>query len=72
MSASRTETPLTGRALYGCNCYASGEELYEENVIVKSWGSMLDWFNILHANPTFAEVNVDIEETENNQDSEGW
>jgi hypothetical protein len=47
---------LTGRENFGCNCYASGEELYQENIIVAAWRSMLDWFNFIESSPTYEEV----------------
>ena len=49
---------LRGREEVGCNRYSSGEELYQENVIVRSWRSMLDWFMMINAVPTFAEVEI--------------
>ena len=49
---------LPGRDDFGCNRYSSGEELYQENVIVRSWGAMLDWFMVVHTIPTFEEVEV--------------
>jgi hypothetical protein len=47
---------MTGRTDFGCNCYASGENMYPENIIVKAWRSMLDWFNVIHASPGFEEA----------------
>lgn len=59
----RLETPVrVGGEEFGCNCYASGEELYHEHIIIRSWGSMLDWFDLVHTipgyeEPVFAEEN---------------
>jgi hypothetical protein len=52
---------LTGREEYGCNCYASGEELYQENVIIAAWRSMLDWFNLIVSSPGYEEVEFFIQ-----------
>lgn len=41
------EAILPGRDRHGCNCYASGEEFYEEGILVKAWRSMLDWFTMV-------------------------
>jgi len=56
VSPEKLETAITGREAFGCNCYASGESLYQENAIVRSWRSILDWFNRLYADPEFQEV----------------
>lgn len=56
VSPHKIETPLSGRSRFGCNCYASGEELYQENAVVRSWGSILDWFNLLYADPDYEEI----------------
>jgi hypothetical protein len=53
---------LTGREDFGCNCYASGEELYQENIIIAAWRSMLDWFNFIESSPTYEEVEVIVRE----------
>ena len=51
----RIETLLQGREETGCNCYASGEELYQENIIVRVWGRILDWFNMVHTLQNYEE-----------------
>jgi hypothetical protein len=56
VSPSALEAPISGRERFGCNCYASGEHDYHENAVVKGWRSMLDWFNILYANPAHEEI----------------
>ncbi|KAK5457089.1 hypothetical protein LTS15_004870 [Exophiala xenobiotica] len=56
VSPEKLETAITGRDMFGCNCYASGESMYQENAIVRSWRSILDWFNRLYADPEFEEV----------------
>ncbi|KIW15293.1 hypothetical protein PV08_05338 [Exophiala spinifera] len=59
VSPQKLERPMAGRKEFGCNCYASGEEFYQENAIVRSWKSILDWFNRLYADPDFEEVPFD-------------
>ncbi|KAI1617269.1 Arb2 domain-containing protein [Exophiala viscosa] len=56
VSPEKVETPITGRSRFGCNCYASGEHLYQESAVIRSWGSILDWFSRLYADPSFEEV----------------
>lgn len=41
-------TVVAGREDFGCNCFASGEQLYSDQIIVRDWGSMLDHFNAVH------------------------
>ncbi|KEF58710.1 uncharacterized protein A1O9_06636 [Exophiala aquamarina CBS 119918] len=73
VSPSPLEAPVSGRERLGCNCYASGEHDYHENVVVKAWRSMLDWFNILYANPGHEEVEfIYIEEGEDEQGKMVW
>lgn len=68
MSASPRETFLTGRDDFGCNCYASGEELYQENIIVAAWRSMLDWFNFIESSPTYEEVEINVRQENEEED----
>lgn len=63
---------MAGRDLYGCNCYSSGEDSYQENAIVRSWGSMLDWFDILHKNPEFEEIEFIYVNNEEDAVELGW
>jgi hypothetical protein len=49
------ESIMSGRDKFGCNCFASGEELYQENIIVRAWGSILDWLNLVHTVENYAE-----------------
>lgn len=73
ISDSPLETPTTGRETFGCNCYASGEDSYQENGIVKSWRSMLDWFNLLHANPAHEEIEFVFVDKEGDEETNiGW
>jgi len=58
VSPSPLETAMPDGEEFGCNCYASGEEFYCENVAVRSWRSMLDWFNMIDANPAFEEADL--------------
>lgn len=56
---------MEGRDEFGCNCFASGEELYQENIIVRSWGSMLDWFTLVHTVTEYAEPELTVVESGN-------
>ena len=49
ISDSPIGTAMAGHEDFGCGCYASGEEMYPENIIVPAWGDMLEWLNGLHA-----------------------
>jgi hypothetical protein len=40
-------TLIDGREDFGCECYASGEEMYPENIIVKATEHMLTWLATL-------------------------
>ena len=64
VSSSPLATLMTGRRLYGCNCYASGEEYYPECVFIRAWGNILDWLKQVHANPFLREIDFVIEEDE--------
>ena len=55
VSDDATETLLDGHRDYGCNCYASGEHLYPENIIVEAWPNMLKWLDQVYFNPEFEE-----------------
>ena len=68
-SPERLEIIMPGRDQFGCNCYSSGEELYQENVVVRSWRSMLDWFNLIHTLPDYEEAElIWIEEQNGNSE----
>jgi hypothetical protein len=54
-SSKASETPLHGREIFGCNCIASGEQLYDESIIIRCWPSMLDHFNAVHTIPNYKE-----------------
>jgi hypothetical protein len=71
VSDSEPETFLTGREEHGCNCYASGEQLYQENVIVAGWRSMLDWFMRIENDPEYEEVEVVVREGREEEET-GW
>ena len=43
VSSSPAGTLLEGREDFGCDCYASGEEMYPENIIVEAAEHMLTW-----------------------------
>jgi hypothetical protein len=72
VSDSERETLLTGSEEYGCNCYASGEQLYQENVIIASWRSMLDWFMRIEADPSYEEVEVVVRDVPGNGEGDIW
>ena len=72
ISESKLETPVSGREVYGCNCYSSGEDSYSENVMVKCWGSVLDWFDVLNNNPDYEEIEFIYVEPEKDQIELGW
>lgn len=40
--------------------------------MVKCWGSMLDWFNLLHNNPDFEEIEFIYVEPEKEKIEFGW
>lgn len=71
VSKSSVETPIAGRAEFGCNCYASGEHFYEENTLVRSWRHVLDWFNMLHVDSEHEEIEFDVVE-QNEEVKLGW
>ncbi|RMD44780.1 hypothetical protein DV735_g344, partial [Chaetothyriales sp. CBS 134920] len=56
LSDKPLDTPLEERDECGCNRYASGEDLYQENIIIRSWPSMLRWFEELSSVEGFEEV----------------
>jgi hypothetical protein len=47
VSSSPVATLINGREDFGCDCYASGEEMYPENVIVEAVEHMLTWLATL-------------------------
>lgn len=64
------ETPILGRDEYGYNCYASGESLYEDGILIKGWRSMLDWFNMISVLGDYEEpVFTMVDATEDNHDN---
>ncbi|KIX06176.1 uncharacterized protein Z518_04150 [Rhinocladiella mackenziei CBS 650.93] len=74
VSPSRLEKPIEGRERLGCNCYSSGETMYQDSAMVRCWGSVLDWFNMLHANPEYQEVEfLSIEDGKAGEEANlGW
>ena len=62
---------MTGREEYGCNCYASGEQYYQENVIIAAWRSMLDWFNLVASSPGYEEVEVFVRQSQEDEQVNG-
>lgn len=55
VSPTAPESIISGRDKLGCNMYASGETLYEENVFVRSWPRVLDWIELCRFNENYAE-----------------
>lgn len=47
VSSSPVGTAISDDADFGCECYASGEELYPENIITKAAVNMLAWLSQL-------------------------
>ena len=47
---------VEGRPKFGCNCYSSGEEVYEDQILIYAWGHILDHFNAVHTLEDYAEV----------------
>ena len=45
VSLSPPGTLVDGKKVFGCDCYASGEEMYPENIIVKATEHMLTWLD---------------------------
>jgi hypothetical protein len=66
-SPKSIESIMLGRDKFGCNCFASGEELYQENIIVRAWGSILDWFNLVHTVEDYAEPELTMIEPEDEE-----
>lgn len=59
LSSDPVGTMQPGYRDYGCNCYASGEELNSDSIAAKAWIDMLVWFDKLQEDPLYAE-NVTI------------
>jgi hypothetical protein len=72
LSGKQVDWPMPGALDYGCNTYSSGEELNEECIIVSAWKSMLVWLDRLHADPTYKEVQVTIEQAVGVDDWDNW
>jgi hypothetical protein len=47
LSPEAMGTPVRGREVYGCNCYASGEPVYGEAAMCYCWGDVLGWFKLV-------------------------
>lgn len=55
-------TLVEGRAEYGCNVYASGEQMYVECIMIRAWRDMLDWFGKLSRREEGAEEKWEMPE----------
>jgi hypothetical protein len=71
VAPSSVETPVSGKDELGCNCYASGEKFYPENALFRCWRHVLDWFDMIYANPTYEEVEFEIKR-EDDESNLGW
>lgn len=67
MSPTAPESILSGREKLGCNMYASGETLYEENVLVRCWPRVLDWIELCRFSETYAEPVFEIRTDEDEE-----
>lgn len=73
LSDKPLEWPVPGTLEHGCNTYSGNEPVNHEDVIVSSWRSMLQWFDKIHADPSYEEVEFVIEEkVEDGEEYEKW
>ena len=56
ISSEPLDTPLSGREMYGCNCYASGVSYFTEEVMQNVYKPMLDYFQLIADVPGYEEV----------------
>lgn len=52
--------PVPGIHEHGCNCFSSGEELNIEGIVPASWKEMVQWLEMVHADPEYREDVVDV------------
>lgn len=64
LSKEPLDTPLPGRAEYGCNCYSAGEPLYTECILPVAKESFLRYFDIVAKVPSYEEVEVLVPDLE--------
>ncbi|KAF7506062.1 hypothetical protein GJ744_012309 [Endocarpon pusillum] len=62
-------TLVEGRAEFGCNVYASGEQHYVECIIIRAWRHMLDWFGRLSRGEDGVEEKWEMPESELRKES---
>ena len=60
LSDANLDTPIWGRADFGCNCYASGELSFQEALIPRAYRAILKYFETVAANPDYEEVPQNI------------
>ncbi|KPI36886.1 uncharacterized protein AB675_11827 [Cyphellophora attinorum] len=56
VSNEKQGTVVEGRPEFGCNCYASGDQTYKHQVLIRAWPAILDHFNAVHTLEDFEEV----------------
>ena len=64
LSKEPVDTPLTGRAEYGCNCYSAGEPLYTECIMPVAKERMLRYFDLVAKVPGYEEIEVPMPDLE--------
>ncbi|SLM38485.1 Arb2 domain [Lasallia pustulata] len=70
ISKEPIDTPLSGRAQYGCNCYSSGEPLYSECIMPVAQERFLAYFDLVAKVPGYEEMEVPIPDLEGVVDPE--
>lgn len=71
LSPSPLEAPVAGENSLDAIATPVEDEYYE-NVVVEAWRSMLEWFNVLYANPAHKEMELYVEEPEDETVNLGW
>lgn len=56
LSKEPIDTPLSGGAEYGCNCYSSGEPLYTECIMPVAKERFLRYFDLVAKVPGYEET----------------
>lgn len=64
------DTPLSGREIYGCNCYASGESFYTECIMQNIHKPVLDFFQLVAEVPGYEEMETLVGPAEDVQELE--
>ena len=61
-SDAEVDTPITGRAKFGCNCFAAGDPGFAECVVPNAWKNILAFFKVAADTPGYEDLEVIIEE----------